>query len=280
MAAKPDAWMPLYFGAYLSDTMHLTTEQHGAYLLLLMAAWKQGGALPDDDTQLAAITRLSAATWRRQRPVLERFWVIQGGQWRQKRVDAELAKANNMIEQRAIAGKASAAQRWGNGKVTGEERKVNGGDNGKVTKAPRKNAPSPSPSPLPKNLDPEPTPSPTPKTVAAGASPTAATWTAYSNAYFERYQTEPVRNAKVNGQLADFCKRISQDEAPLVAAFYLTHNNPFYVRQRHPVGSLLKDAEGLRTQWATGVKATGLEARSLEQHDAATEQLKRLKADA
>lgn len=115
---------------------------------------------------------------------------------------------------------------------------------------------------------------------SAGASPTAETWRAYSAAYFARYQIEPVRNATVNSQLALFCKRLSQSEAPMVAAFYLTHNDPYYVKKRHPVGQLLKDVEGLRTQWATGVKATGLEARSAEQVDAAQAQLKRLTGNA
>ena len=107
---------------------------------------------------------------------------------------------------------------------------------------------------------------------------TTAIWDAYAQAFERRWHTTPSRNAKVNGQLASLLARLGREEAPQVAAFYVSHNDPLYVRKRHQVDFLLRDAEALRTQWATGVKATGLEARSAEQRDAAQEQVKRVRA--
>lgn len=77
-------------------------------------------------------------------------------------------------------------------------------------------------------------------------------WEAYSKAYLARYGVEPVRNRTVNGQLANFVERIPADEAPEVAAFFVKHNNALYCNAQHPVTLLLRDAESLRTQWATG----------------------------
>ena len=105
---------------------------------------------------------------------------------------------------------------------------------------------------------------------------TAQTWDAYSQAYAHRYGEGPVRNAK--GVLSRLVDRLGSEEAPLVAAFYLTHNNPWYVKQRHPTDSLLKDCEGLRTQWATGVKATTGEAKNVERSDDAMAQIVRVEA--
>jgi uncharacterized protein YdaU (DUF1376 family) len=93
-------WMPLYVGDYLGDTGHLTTTQHGAYLLLMMHYWRKG-ELPDDDRQLSKITKLPLKTWCDYRPTLQDFF-HEG--WKHKRIDAELARMVRVSEKRAIAG--------------------------------------------------------------------------------------------------------------------------------------------------------------------------------
>ena len=94
---------------------------------------------------------------------------------------------------------------------------------------------------------------------------TAPAWEGYRAAYQRRYGTDPVRNAKVNGQLAHLLKRIPADEAPEVAAFYVAHSAALYVRAGHPVDLLLRDAEKLRTEWVTGHRITETKARQDDQ---------------
>lgn len=90
------------------------------------------------------------------------------------------------------------------------------------------------------------------------------TWQAYSDAYFDRYSTEPVRNAKVNTQVINFVKRIGHDEAPHVAGFFVGSNNSYYVGRMHSVDCLLNDAEKIRTEWATGRRITQSKAKQLD----------------
>jgi uncharacterized protein YdaU (DUF1376 family) len=115
MTKKVDAWMPLVVDKYLGDTTHLTTEQHGAYLLLLMAMWKKGGRLQDVDAQLAQIVRLPLARWKQAiRPVLVDDCLLkaEGGWITQKRLAAELERAQKHSAAKAEAGSRGAAKRW------------------------------------------------------------------------------------------------------------------------------------------------------------------------
>lgn len=102
--SKPDAWMPLYIADYLADTQHLTRDEHGAYLLLLMAYWRNGGPLQDDDKRLASIVKATAREWASLRATLAEFFAVEGGLWIHKRVDEERAKAAKFIDKQKANG--------------------------------------------------------------------------------------------------------------------------------------------------------------------------------
>lgn len=93
--------MPFYTDAYLADTHHLSTEAHGAYLLLLLHIWRCNGvAPPDDDRLLARITRQPLRRWKcTTRPLLEGFFTLDSGRWVQKRLDREWHSVQSKIEQ-------------------------------------------------------------------------------------------------------------------------------------------------------------------------------------
>jgi len=99
-------FMQLYIADYLGDTQHLTTEQHGAYLLLLMAMWRAGGRLPNDPAKLARIARVSARRWHIVGAEVMPFFEVEGDQITQKRLEREHQKALSISEKRSVAGKA------------------------------------------------------------------------------------------------------------------------------------------------------------------------------
>jgi uncharacterized protein YdaU (DUF1376 family) len=110
-AGKTDIWMPVYIGDYLADTMHLSTEQHGAYLLLIFHLWRRG-ILHDDDGTLAKITGLTRSAWSQSRPVLADFFEIQDGFWRHGRVERERSRATAKQVSNSKKAKSAADRRW------------------------------------------------------------------------------------------------------------------------------------------------------------------------
>lgn len=106
--------LQLWTDAYLGDTTHLTTIEHGAYLLLLMTAWRtRDVSLPDDDKLLARYARMNAAQWGRIKPTIAAFFTISGGVWRQSRLTDEAKAVRQKRESQSRAGKASALKRKG-----------------------------------------------------------------------------------------------------------------------------------------------------------------------
>lgn len=102
--------LPLFTDAYLGDTTHLSTLEHGAYLLLLIVSWRSPGCcVADDDALLARYTRLTRDKWRKVRTIIEPFFVIENGFWHQARLQDELQHLQSRRKQQSEAGSASAA---------------------------------------------------------------------------------------------------------------------------------------------------------------------------
>lgn len=112
MAAIP--FMPLYVADYLADAAHLSTTEHGAYLLLIMTYWQRGEPLPDDDKKLARICRVGPREWARMKPTISEFFEIADGDWFHSRVQTELqnVRANSLKKRKA--GLARAKQMHSN----------------------------------------------------------------------------------------------------------------------------------------------------------------------
>ena len=87
MTKRP--WMPLYIDDYHGATTHLSTTEHGAYLLLLMYYWRCG-SLPIADYDLRKISKLSPTQWNRTKNTIAAFFTSD---WKHPRIDRELAKA-------------------------------------------------------------------------------------------------------------------------------------------------------------------------------------------
>ena len=102
-------WMPLYVGDYLAKTGHLSTLQHGAYLLLIMHYWANE-SLPTQPEALMAIARMTPDQWSSNCHAVARFFT---NDWRHERIDFELQKVKNVSESRSLAGLKGAWSRHG-----------------------------------------------------------------------------------------------------------------------------------------------------------------------
>lgn len=101
--------IPFWTDAYIADTQHLTNEEHGVYVRLLMSAWRSPGcALPNDDKRLAIMVGVTMKKWAALKPTVMAFWTLEDGLWRQKRLTREREFVLRQREQKRVAGKASA----------------------------------------------------------------------------------------------------------------------------------------------------------------------------
>jgi len=113
--SKVDIFMPVYIGDYLKDTTFLTTEQHGAYLLMLFACW-QHGSIPDSDAVICRVTGLSSDGWAASKSIILQYFKKNNGRIHHSRIDRELESAKAKKAHFSERGKKGNAVRWSSNK--------------------------------------------------------------------------------------------------------------------------------------------------------------------
>jgi uncharacterized protein YdaU (DUF1376 family) len=109
--------LPLWTDAYLADTTHLTTIEHGAYLLLLIAMWRtKEKRLPNDDKLLARFCRTTPGQWARIKPSIIGFFKAAEGHLYQPRLTDEA----NVVRQHSKKQSDKARARWLKSNDTGD----------------------------------------------------------------------------------------------------------------------------------------------------------------
>lgn len=131
--------LPLFTDAYMADTRHLTAAQHGAYLLLLMTAWRMPDCkLPDDDKFLARCVAMDLRSWKANRDIVMSFWKRDS---EHKWYQARLLDERKYVEDKRNKNAKNAKARWLNNK-----------DSSNANALPNRcqiDAPTPTPTPTP-----------------------------------------------------------------------------------------------------------------------------------
>lgn len=103
MAALP--YMQLYIADYLADTMHLSTEEHGAYLLLMFNYWQTGKPIPK--SRLAKIARVPNDRWSAIEQTLSEFFEDDGECWIHFRIERDMESVVSSSKGKKYAGDES-----------------------------------------------------------------------------------------------------------------------------------------------------------------------------
>ncbi len=112
----------IWTDAYMGDTKHLTTLEHGAYFLLLLTMWRAGGSLPCDDKKLARYSGLTVGQWGRIKETIMDFFTEENGVLTQSRLTRELEFVRQRSERQSRNAKAKSLKDNEQDKATAEPR--------------------------------------------------------------------------------------------------------------------------------------------------------------
>lgn len=109
--------MPLLTDAFIADTAHLTAEETGALMMLMMCAWRRPECdLPDDDTLLQRWSRTDARRWSKVRDRVMSFWTRTDGRWTHE----QLLRERDFVNHKRRSQSANAKAKWSKIKETGD----------------------------------------------------------------------------------------------------------------------------------------------------------------
>jgi uncharacterized protein YdaU (DUF1376 family) len=256
--SKP-IWFPFYPADFLTSNRValMTTEEIGGYTLLLCYAWQDPNCtLPADDESIRKLSRLTGSL-----EAVKSCFIQKRGRLLNERLYKEWVK----VKEKSDLAKHSSEVRWNNERNANALRTQssshrNIGTEEQKNKGTEEESESQSEITNQKKIKTSASASPrgTGKSVeVANSSPV---WDAYAESYTNRYGVLPVRNAKVNSCLKSFMSRVPEEEAPDIASFYVRHPGAYYVSRGHPVELLLRDAEKIRTEWASNRPITQRQA--------------------
>lgn len=102
--------LPLFTDAITADCGHLTDEEFGRYMRLLILMWRSPQCrVPDDPNWLAKRLRVDALAYALHiQPLMQEFCTLDAGWWTQKRLQKEFLYVQGLRDKRRNA----ANSRW------------------------------------------------------------------------------------------------------------------------------------------------------------------------
>ncbi len=102
--------LPLFTDAVTADCSHLTDEEFGRYMRILILMWRTPGCkIPDDPNWISKRMRVDALAYHvHMQTIMQEFCTLSDGYWTQKRLMKEYLYVQGVTEKRRNAAK----KRW------------------------------------------------------------------------------------------------------------------------------------------------------------------------
>ena len=133
--------LPLFTDAIIADCFHLTDEEFGRYMRIIIIMWRTPGCkIPADPAWICKRLRVDALAYAEHvQPIIQEFFKEDAGWWTQKRLMKEYLYVQALTQKRRDA----ANKRWGKSQPIDNKQKDG------MQSICKADAPTPTPTPTP-----------------------------------------------------------------------------------------------------------------------------------